>query len=433
MSQAIAEVAAKLAELENDLATAWLRRPEVRAVWDPRPEDMTSPGAQALLTVGRSIPDPSGDLTPLLPMRTQWRKKLLSTFGDQPWFSVEYVQDVAATLARAESLRSLLALHTAATKAILGVHLGTDPSNLANELREAIAAQETASRKKAYSTRDLFSELLQDLDSEVAPGMSTGLQTSDDAHGWAELDHWTGGIRRGHVWAFGAPTNWGKSAFLLAVADRWLRHHKAPVLYLSCEDAPNILASRLMARRARVSGADLRDHSLDVEARARVNSAAGESEELEWLVDGRGVDVAQLVGTVRARMRADGVRLVLVDYLQCIRSDRYAQDRRAQINHISRELTTVIKTEGGAGILASQLTDENLRESRDLEHAAEVVIIGRQEERDGPRSLWLKKNKTGRKGAVIPVAWDDQAGAMVNMTQAEKRSEETFGDAEWDN
>jgi predicted ATP-dependent serine protease len=100
----------------------------------------------------------------------------------------------------------------------------------------------------------------------------------------------------------------------------------------------------------------------------------------------------------------------MVDYLQCISTERATPDRRAEINHIARTLTDVIKTCGCAGILSSQLTGEDIRESRDVEHAVEVVLIGRKNE--SAMQLFVKKNKCGPKDVVIDLEWDDLNGSF---------------------
>jgi len=140
------------------------------------------------------------------------------------------------------------------------------------------------------------------------------------------------------------------------------------------------------------------------------------------LIDGRGRDVEHIAGDIRAAARAHGPGLVLVDYLQCIVSSRETQDRRGEINHIARTLTDAIKTSGCAGILSSQLTGEDIRESRDVEHAAEVVLIGRKS--DAGMQLFVKKNKCGPKDAVIDLQWDALNGSF--------KTDETYDDFGFD-
>src|SRR5688572_30202023 len=54
-----------------------------------------------------------------------------------------------------------------------------------------------------------------------------------------ELDRVTGGLKPGFVWVFGADTSWGKSSFLIMIADECIRRGKR-VLIVSAEDSEQI-------------------------------------------------------------------------------------------------------------------------------------------------------------------------------------------------
>ena len=200
----------------------------------------------------------------------------------------------------------------------------------------------------------------------------------------------------------------------LAVLD----HHQLNgrrALLVSCEDAPELLATRLLCRRANLPGAPARDGTLSQGHLDRATQEvirAAERGPAPVLIDGRGRNCEHLAGDIRAAARAHGIGLVLVDYLQCITTERETQDRRAEINHIARTLTDAIKTSGCAGILLSQLTGEDIRESRDVEHAAEVVLIGRKGESNGELSLFVKKNKCGPKDQVVSLDWEPLNGSF---------------------
>lgn len=202
------------------------------------------------------------------------------------------------------------------------------------------------------------------------------------------------------------------SSLALAVLD----HHQLNgrrALMVSCEDAPELLATRLLCRRARLPGGAARDGRLTESQLAAAEcevARAADRGPAPVLIDGRGRDCEHLAGDIRAAARAHGVGLVLVDYLQCITTGRETQDRRAEINHIARTLTDAIKTSNCAGILLSQLTGEDIRESRDVEHAAEVVLIGRKDE--SGLSLFVKKNKCGPKDQVIQLEWEPLNGSF---------------------
>lgn len=420
-----AEVAAEICRLESDLVTAWLRRPEVRGSWPMVPSEFYSPHVRLLAEAGAALTDPDGDITSAIMCDGNRRKAILAQFGESPLFSLEYVSDIPATLGRVRSLRSMLLVQEGVLAAVSRVSPDANLGKILSDLREAMEAAEQITRKQAYSEQDLFGEVIKSVGENHARALTTGFH---------DLDSLTGGIRPGHVWAFGAPTNWGKSSWLLALVDRWLTVHNKPVLYVTCEDDPGILGSRLLSKRLNINGKNIRDNRLTPENHADMVSAWEGASKLEIMLDGRGMVVEDLATAIRARVKADGIGLVLVDYLQCIDSQRQAQDRRNQINYIARTLTSAIKTTGAAGVLASQVTDENLRESRDLENAAEVVIIGRQAEamgnEPGERSLYLKKNKTGSKDRVIIVPWCDETGSFDNITEGEKMMED---EGYWDN
>jgi replicative DNA helicase len=231
--------------------------------------------------------------------------------------------------------------------------------------------------------------------------------------GVVEVDKATGGLKPGHVWVIGAPTNWGKSSLLIAIADHHLSAHSSGVLLVTCEDATRLLFTRWLSRRAKINGkrardARLRDDELE-RAAYEVNRVGARTQPV--MVDGRGRSVEALSDDIRALVAAHGIRLVLVDYLQCMKAELKAQDRRAEINHIGRMLTDAIKTSGAAGVIASQLTGDDIRESRDIEHAAEVVLIGRKSD-TGALSLFLKKNKTGPSGFDTELQWDPESGTF---------------------
>lgn len=404
-----AEVAAEICRLESDLVTAWLKRPEVRKLWPMVPSEFYSPHVKLLAEAGQAVPDPTGDISSALMCDGAYRRKILQTFGDEPLFSLEYVSDIPATLARTKSLRSMLLVQEGVSLAVSRVSPSADLGKILNELREAIEAGEQITRKQAYSEQDLFGQVAASTGTKHEPGLRTGFEGLDDL---------TGGIRRGHVWAFGAPTNWGKSSWLLALLDKWVVVHERPVLYVTCEDSPDILGARLVSRRLGINGKDIRDNRLKPEDHSAIVDAWNKAGTQELMLDGRGVDVEDLATAIRARVQGDGVGLVLIDYLQCIVSGKKHQDRRNEINYIARTLTTAIKTSGAAGVFASQTTDENLRESRDLENAAEVVIIGRQHD-EGERTLFLKKNKTGSKDRSVDAPWCEKTGSFKNIAVTE--------------
>jgi len=415
-----ADIIAAIVQLEERLLGVWTRRPSLRDAWTPEPDEFFTVRSQAVAAACRSVADLTGDdLGVSVVAALAAAGKLRLWDAGAPVVSHESETDPIRALGRLRELRALQALEKGLAQTLAGISAGSDVSAVRGRVHEALRTCEAQSSAKAYSDSELMTEALAAVTTNRVAGHSSG---------FAQLDELTGGLRPGHVWVLGAPTNFGKTSWLLAVLDHHLRLHKRKALLISCEDAPELLATRLMCRRAGLPGGAARDGRLTAEQLGLVNGeivAASERGNAPILLDGRGRDTESLAGDIRTAVRAHGIDLVLVDYLQCISAKRETQDRRAEINHVARSITDAIKTSGCAGVLASQLTGEDIRESRDIEHAAEVVLIGRKG--DGAElQLFLKKNKTGPKDVVVDLTWDDLNGSFRTAEA------EDYGARSWD-
>lgn len=400
------ELHAAITDLEERLLGTWTRKPGFRAAWTPEPTAFFNVRSQAVASACRAVAEMAGnDLGTAVVVALNSAGKLALWEPGSPVVGHEDLADPIGSLGRWRELNALLLLQKGLANALAGIGTGSELSAVRGRVQEAMRASEARSSVKAYSDVELMSEALAAVTTNRVAGHSSG---------FAQLDEIAGGLRPGHCWVLGAPTNWGKSSWLLAVLDHHLRVHRRRALLVTCEDAPDLLATRLICRRAGLPGGAARDGRLTAAQLQLVNDeivAARERGDAPIMLDGRGRDVEHLAGDIRTAVRAHGIDLVLVDYLQCIGSSRETQDRRAEINHIARTLTDCIKTSGCAGVLASQLTGEDIRESRDVEHAAEVVLIGRKSE-GGRLQLFVKKCKTGPKDAVIDLDWDARSGSF---------------------
>lgn len=400
------ELYPQIVACEQGLLGAWLRRPSVRKAWQPDPAEFVLPKSQALAHACRAVADLSGDDLSMPAMATLDRAGKLSLWGPgDPLTEGLEPQDAVLALRRWRELRGLEQLRKGLAAAS---RVGTLTEARA-AVHDAIRASDTGGDAPVHTDRGLMELALAALTTHRSGQMS----------GYTTLDRATGGLRKGHVWVLGAPTNWGKSSWLLAVADHCLLVHGRGVLYVTCEDDPELLATRLLCRRTGIPGGAARDGRVLPQHIDRAHDAVVDARDVPLMLDGRGRQVEDIAGDIRVMTRAHGVDLVLVDYLQCIGTGRKTDDRRSEINHIARTLTDAIKTASAAGILASQLTGEDIRESRDVEHAAEVVLIGRKDE-CGALSLFVKKNKTGPSGLVLGLGWDKTTGSFTNRDTVEE-------------
>lgn len=247
------------------------------------------------------------------------------------------------------------------------------------------------------------------------------------------LDGATGGIRPGHVWVFGAETNWGKSSWLVMLADVNLRAGKR-VLIITTEDDQSIYGDRLMVRRSRVNARRLRDRELTDEEIQRVTNTAAKGEPLPVFLDARGLTAEQTTEHMVELMTVHKIDLVMLDYLQELRIGGRVQDRRNEVSEVASMIRTAIKRCGRAGVIFSQITVDDskkrpdkhsIRESRDVSNGAEAILLGCNVlGNDGAilkREILVDKSKDGPKGYTLELQWNPDLACFE--TQADPDTE----------
>jgi KaiC/GvpD/RAD55 family RecA-like ATPase len=417
----MSEIHVAINQVEERLLGTWTRRPGLRAAWTPEPQDFLTPRTQAVAAACKAVADLKGnDLGTAVVAALHAAGKLKLWEPGTPVVSHADEADPVAALDRWRELHSLERLYAGLSRVVLGITARAELGTVRGLVHEALRASEANAPVSAYSDEALMAVALEAATTRHVGGYATG---------FPQLDQVTGGIRPGHCWVLGAPTNWGKSSLLLAVLDQCQSTGRRALL-VTCEDAPELLATRLLARRAHLPGGATRDGRLTADQLQRANDeilAARARGAAPILIDGRGRDVEHIAGDIRAAVRAHDVQICMVDYLQAISTSRESQDRRNEINFIARTLTDAVKTSDAAGLFASQLTGEDIRESRDVEHAAEVVLIGRKDESNAMKLL-VKKNKTGPKDAIIDLDWNSLNGSFATA-QPDPESDDEYANA----
>jgi replicative DNA helicase len=277
----------------------------------------------------------------------------------------------------------------------------------------------TSSRERAFMRRD-----------------DTGLLTT----GHYRLDDITGGIRPGFSWLFGADTSFGKSTWLVSVADENIKRKKR-VLIVSSEDPEEIYGDRLMVRRARVSAKGHRDRRLTPDEMQRVLDVEQAGEPSPVYVDACRWPVEELASHLEKIITEQKIDLVAFDYIQEFKSSKRWQDERVKFREIASILRHVGKRLKVASILFSQLTLDadtkiptrrNIRECRDIANASEVILIGFEPDQDitdknklvvvnaGTKCVLVDKVKNGPRGAKVPLDWSPEHACFNEVKDPEQ-------------
>lgn len=249
--------------------------------------------------------------------------------------------------------------------------------------------------------------------------------------GHHRLDSITGGIRKGFTWLFGADTSFGKSSWLISVADENLKVGKR-VMICSSEDMPDVYADRLLARRAQVSARNLRDRQLLGSEASRITEVVNRAESVPVYLDARRWPVEDLTQHLKVIIREEKIDIVAFDYVQEFQSKRRWQDERVKYREIASQLRHVAKDANIAALLFSQLTlsqdtkipnRSNIRECKDIANASEVIVIGFEPDKEiptvkgpaieaGTKCLFVDKCKNGPRGVKFPMFWDDMSASF---------------------
>jgi replicative DNA helicase len=210
------------------------------------------------------------------------------------------------------------------------------------------------------------------------------------------------------------------SALVANIAENVAVKRKMPVAFFSLEMSEVELAQRFIACRARISGDKLRKGQVSQRDWPKVVRACNELEEAPlWFDDSSDLGILDLRAKAR-RLHAQeqergGLGLIILDYIQLMRSDDHRANRVEQVGQISRGLKILARELEVPVVAISQLSRapeqrtppkpqlSDLRESGQIEQDADVVgFLYREdyyrdpdEEPDGLADLIIAKHRNG--------------------------------------
>ena len=263
------------------------------------------------------------------------------------------------------------------------------------------------------------------------------------ATGFVEFDRMTGGLQRKDMIVIAARPSMGKTAWAMNVAEHLAVDQKVPVMVYSLEMGGTQLTVRLLCSRAKVNSQKLRDGFLNNQALRNVSRAAEELAAAPlYLDDSANRSIAELKAHARRMKRQHDIQLIVIDYLQLLRSSsKKAQDnRQVEISEISAGVKALAKELDIPIIAVAQLNRNpdvranggrprlsDLRESGSIEQDADVVGLlvrpeyyaNGEEEREelaGEAELIVAKQRNGPTGDV-PLTFRKEFTRFENRAQ----------------
>jgi len=214
--------------------------------------------------------------------------------------------------------------------------------------------------------------------------MITGVST-----GYSRLDHLTAGLQPSDLIIVAARPSMGKTAFALNMALSAAVDDNIPVCIFSLEMSADQLIKRMLAARARVDASRLRrPATLNDEDWGHLGHAATALSSAPLFIDDSpALSTLELRARTRRIKAERGIGLVIVDYLQLMRTNRRTDSRELEISDISRSLKALAKELNIPVVALSQLNRKvedrsdkrpvlsDLRESGAIEQDADVILF----------------------------------------------------------
>lgn len=240
------------------------------------------------------------------------------------------------------------------------------------------------------------------------------------ATGFKDLDRITSGLQRSDLVIIAGRPSSGKTAFALSIAENAACDRKVPCAVFSLEMSKEQLVQRLLCSRAEVDSYKLRGGFLAENDWPKLTRAAGIlSEAPIYIDDSPMLTVLEMRAKARRLKKEKSLGLIVVDYLQLVRSGSRMESREREISEISRGLKALAKELYVPVIALSQLNRgvENrndkrpmladLRESGSIEQDADVVMMIYRDEMyntespdAGKAELIICKQRNGPTGKV---------------------------------
>jgi replicative DNA helicase len=295
------------------------------------------------------------------------------------------------------------------------------PRELVEQAEKAMLEVARDDRRKDFrSVEDILHDELDKLHKlSEGDGSLTGTPS-----GFDDLDSITGGFQPGNLIIIAARPAMGKSALMCNIAEHAAVDHARPVALFSLEMAEAELARRFVASQARIKGEELRKGRVAEERWPKIWKASQRlSDAPLWIDDSSDVGMLDIRAKAR-RLHSQckgGLGLIIIDYLQLMRTDSRYDSRVTAVGELSRGLKILARELGVPVIALSQLSRaveqrpdkrpqlSDLRESGNLEQDADLVMFIHRDEaytreetqRPGEADLIIAKHRNGAIGKVI--------------------------------
>lgn len=273
-----------------------------------------------------------------------------------------------------------------------------------------------APKGSGASVKALASQALRSFEA-IHEGGGLGLQT-----GFSDIDHKLGGMLPGSFVLVAGRPSMGKTSFVVCITENIARAG-GHVLFCSVEVSGALLVENLVCSMARVKPTTARAGRVAASGWEHLSEAAATLSELPISIDSSPEQsVASIAMSARRAAKRQPLSLIVVDYLQLLRSERRYRSRYEEVTDLSRDLKALARILNVPLMAVSQLSRDadkrkgkrvrpqmsDLRDSGAIEQDADqIMLLYRPDYYDqdnpevqGAAEVLIAKNRHGPTGTV---------------------------------
>ena len=247
--------------------------------------------------------------------------------------------------------------------------------------------------------------------------------------GLSDLDEKLGGLHKSDLIIIAGRPSMGKTALATNIAYYAAKHmqdnnEKGSVAFFSLEMSSEQLSTRILSEQARISSHEIRTGKATEETLNRYIETSRNIYDLPLYIDETpAIAISTLSNRARRIKRLFGLKLIVVDYIQLMRTNSNRMDGRVQeISEITQGLKALAKELNVPVVALSQLSRaveqrddkkpqlSDLRESGSIEQDADVVLFVYREE------YYLEK-KEPKQGSIEHAEWQSKMSDIYGQAE----------------
>lgn len=287
-------------------------------------------------------------------------------------------------------------------------------------LDEAEKAVFSVSEHRLSTDLQPIQKVLSDYFDQVSDMADRGDELLGVPTGFINIDRILGGLQASDLLIIAGRPGQGKTSFLLSLAKNAARINKKHIAIFSMEMSNEQVVQRLISQETGINSQRLRLGKLtEHEWELFTEAVDSFSRTRIFLDDTPAISPTQMRAKCRRLHLEHRLDLVIIDYLQLMRGDRFNDNRVQEVSHISRNLKILARELNVPVLAAAQLSRaveqradkrpilSDLRESGSLEQDADIVMFIYREDKDNPDSpmknvteIIVSKHRNGPTGSA---------------------------------